>query len=137
MQMNVTFPGGARVDAAFRGFEVHTDQPEKAGGESSAPAPFDLFLASLATCAGYYALRFCQSRDLDTDGLALDLQTERDPETKRLAKIRLDLQLPPGFPEKYRPAIVRAMDQCAVKKALEDPPSFEVRAELAEAATVA
>lgn len=126
MQMHVTFPGGARVDARFRGFEVKTDQPERAGGTGSAPAPFDLFLASLATCAGYYAQQFCDSRGLGTDGLALTLEAERDPETRRLT-IRLDLELPEGFPEKYRPAIVRAMDQCAVKKVIDDPPVFEVR----------
>lgn len=132
MKMHVTFPGGARVDAGFRGFEVHTDQPEKSGGEGSAPAPFDLFLASLGTCAGYYALRFCQNRDLDTEDLELTLETVRDPETRRLSTLLLDLRLPEGFPEKYRPAIVRAMNQCAVKKVLEDPPELEVRAEVAE-----
>lgn len=136
MHMHVTFPGGARVDAGFGGFEVPTDQPEKAGGQGSAPAPFDLFLASLATCAGYYALRFCQGRELDTEGLELDLVAQRDPETKDLT-IHLDLQLPEGFPDKYRPAIVRAMDQCAVKKALENPPAFEVRTTAAEPAPVA
>lgn len=136
MKMQVTFPGGARVDAGFQGFEVHTDQPEKSGGEGSAPAPFDLFLASLGTCAGYYALRFCQSRDLDTEGLELTLETVRDPATRRLSTLRLDLRLPEDFPEKYRSAIARAMDQCAVKKVLEDPPAFEVRTEVAEPAAV-
>jgi putative redox protein len=135
MKMQITFPGGAAVDAGFRGFTVRTDQLPKAGGEGSAPAPFDLFLVSLGTCAGYYALRFLQSRNLDTEGLELSLETERDSETKRLAKIHLDLRLPEGFPEKYRAAIVRAMDQCAVKKVLDDPPDFVVRTEVPELAT--
>lgn len=136
MKMDIQFPGGARVDAAFRGFTVRTDQPVKAGGEGLAPAPFDLFLASLATCAGYYAVRFLQSRDLSTEGLALRLETERDPESKRLTTIHLDLELPEGFPEKYHGAILRAMDQCAVKKVLDDPPEFEVRAHPREPALV-
>ena len=64
MMMDITFPGGVRVDAHFNGFNVATDQPERNGGENKAPAPFDLFLASLGTCAGFFALRFCQKRNL-------------------------------------------------------------------------
>lgn len=134
MKMDITFPGGAGVDAHFRGFAVPTDQPVKGGGLGSAPAPFDLFLASLGTCAGYYALRFLQGRELSTEGLKMSLETVRDPETRRLTRIRMDVELPEGFPEKYRKAILRAMDQCAVKKTMEDPPVFEVRAEIPEPA---
>ena len=132
MKMDITFPGGAGVDAHFRGFTVRTDQPVKGGGLGSAPAPFDLFLASLGTCAGYYAVRFLQSRDLSTEGLRMSLEPVRDPETRRLTTIRMDVELPGDFPDKYEKAIVRAMDQCAVKKVMVDPPDFEVRAEISE-----
>lgn len=136
MKMDITFPGGVGVDAHFRGFTVRTDQPVKGGGLGSAPAPFDLFLTSLGTCAGLYALRFLQSRDLSTEGLTMRLETVRDPETHRLTKIRMDVELPEGFPERYKQAIVRAMDQCAVKKVMDDPPDFEVRVEIPEGALV-
>lgn len=134
MKMDITFPGGAGVDAQFRGFTVRTDQPVKGGGSDSAPAPFDLFLTSLGTCAGYYALRFLQSRDLSTEGLRMSLEPVRDPETRRLTTIRMDVELPEEFPDKYKKAILRAMDRCAVKKAMEDPPDFEVRAGIPELA---
>jgi ribosomal protein S12 methylthiotransferase accessory factor len=124
--MEITFPGGVRVNAQYGGFDIATDQPEKNGGENSAPAPFDLFLVSLGTCAGFYALRFCQQRELTTDGMRLSLTTQRNPETKRLDRIEITLNLPDGFPEKYRGAIIRATDQCAVKKVLVDPPEIEL-----------
>jgi len=124
--MDITFPGGTRVNAQYGGFDVATDQPEKNGGENSAPSPFDLFLVSLGTCAGFFALRFCQQRELTTDGMRLSLTTERNPETKRLDRIEITLNLPDGFPEKYREAIIRATDQCAVKKVLVDPPAIEL-----------
>lgn len=124
--MEITFPGGVRVNAQHKGFEIATDQPEKNGGENSAPSPFDLFLVSLGTCAGFFALRFCQQRDLPTEGLRLSLSAEHNPETKRLDRVEITLNLPDGFPAKYRPAILRATDQCAVKKALDDPPKIEL-----------
>jgi ribosomal protein S12 methylthiotransferase accessory factor len=43
-------------------------------------------------------------------------------------KILLDIQLPPDFPEKYRAAVIRSADQCAVKKHFEQPPQFEINA---------
>lgn len=124
--MEITFPGGVRVNAQHKGFEIATDQPEQNGGENSAPSPFDLFLVSLGTCAGFFALRFCQQRDLPTEGMRLSLAAEHNPETKRLDRIEITLNLPDGFPAKYRPAIIRATDQCAVKKALDDPPEIEL-----------
>lgn len=127
MKMEITFPGGAKVEAGFRGHRLLTDQPVKAGGEDAGPQPFDTFLASIGTCAGFYALRFCQQRDIDTTDLGLTLETVRDPETKRLAEINLHLALPREFPQKYEKAIVRAMDQCAVKKAIVDPPAIETK----------
>jgi len=123
--LEVTFPGGVRVDVGYRGHVVSTDQPAPLG-ENTALSPFDLFLASIATCAGFYALRFCQERNISTEGLSLSMWMERDPEKKRLRKIGISLTVPQGFPEKYESAIVRAMDQCAVKKAIADPPEFEV-----------
>ena len=123
--MEITFPGGVQVNAQFNGFEIATDQPEKNGGQNSAPSPFDFFLASLGTCAGFFALRFCQQRELSTDGLRLQLTTKHNADTKRLDRVEITMQLPKDFPEKYRSAIIRATDQCAVKKALLDPPEIE------------
>ena len=125
MNIAVSFPGGVAVDAHVGGHVVRTDQPTPHGGGTAA-APFDLFLASIATCMGFYALRFCQERGIATEGLGLSLETVRDVEKKRLATIKVALALPPGFPEKYHGAIVRAVDQCAVKKHMVEPPAFEL-----------
>ncbi len=124
--MEITFPGGVQVSARYKEFELTTDQPETNGGQNSAPSPFDLFLASLGTCAGFFALRFCQQRELPTTGMRLELNSERNAETRRLDRVVITLHLPDGFPEKYRSAIVRATDQCTVKKALLDPPEIEL-----------
>lgn len=128
MEMKITFPGGVAVDAEFQGFTVHTDQTLENGGRDSGPQPFDLFLASIGTCAGFYALRFCQQRALDTTGLGVTLVTAKEPGASRLSTIRVEIQLPAGFPDKYRDAIVRAADQCAVKRHILEPPAFEVTA---------
>jgi ribosomal protein S12 methylthiotransferase accessory factor len=126
MQIEVDFPGGARVDAHFDGFSIHTDQTVRDGGDSSAPSPFDLFLASTAACAGYYVLRFCQQRQIPTDQLRLTQRLELDAATGHVVRLLIELHLPPGFPEKYTAAVIRAAEQCTVKKHLEHPPEFAI-----------
>lgn len=124
--INVTFPGGSLVTANFGKFEVATDQPIEDGGNDSAPEPYMLFLSSIVTCAGFYVIRFCQQRKLPTEGLSMTLDIERNPEQRRLEKVKLAIQLPEGFPEKYKKAVIRAAGMCSVKKAITDPPEFEV-----------
>jgi ribosomal protein S12 methylthiotransferase accessory factor len=124
-EMIVSFPGGKRVDASFGGFKVETDQSEKNGGAGAAPEPFELFLASLATCAGIYVLSFCQNRNIPTDGVRLVQQLERDAEGKILT-ITIRIEVPPAFPEKYHEALVRVAAKCAVKKTIESPPKFAI-----------
>ena len=126
MEMEITFPGGARVDADFNGLTIKTDQPVQGGGTGSAPTPFATFLASIGTCAGIYVLGFCRQRGLPTEGLKLVQRMETDRATGMVGKISLDIQLPPGFPDKYKAAVIKSAEQCAVKKHLEHPPVFEV-----------
>ena len=125
--MSIHLAGGKRVDASFDGFEVATDQAVDSGGNGSAPEPFDLFLASLATCAGVYILGFCQRRAIPHDGVRLVQTWERDDTTGRITTIRIRIEVPAGFPEKYHAALVRAANQCAVKKTIENPPEFDVQ----------
>jgi len=88
--IRVSFPGGKRVDAHYDGRTVHTDQSVKNGGEGSAPEPFDLFFVSMATCVGIYVLEFCEARDLNTEGLSVELLSDFDPEEKRFPKIGIN-----------------------------------------------
>ncbi len=125
MEIVVDFPGGARVDAHFGDFTVRTDQPFPSG-EGSAPTPFATFLASIGTCAGIYVLGFCRQRGIPTEGLHLTERLEVDRSTGMVTKVLLDIQVPPSFPAKYKDAVIRSAEQCAVKKHFEHPPKFEI-----------
>jgi len=125
MEMEVYFPGNQKVHARYKGFVVETDQPTGGGGDNTAPSPFDLFLISIGTCAGFFALSFLQKRDIPTEGAGLVLRSERDPESHLVTNISLEIRLPAGFPEKYRDAVIRTVEQCTVKRHLDHPPAFE------------
>lgn len=124
--LNIRFPGGLKVDVEYKGFVVRTDQPVHQGGENTAPSPFDYFLVSIAACAGFYAAAFCRERNIPTEGLHVAMTTERGAESKMVEKVTITVDLPAGFPDKYRTAIVRAIDHCAVKAHILRPPRFEI-----------
>lgn len=134
--IKITFPGNKKVNAEFDGYTVATDQRPQDGGDGSAPAPFEIFLSSIGTCAGIYVLGFCQSRNLPTDGLEINQNIIWDPIKQKIGTIQLDIKVPESFPEKYRDALVRAANMCAVKKTMENPPSFDVFTSVNEAVSV-
>jgi len=114
--VEVAFPGGKQVDARVVGHHIPTDQAPESGGQGLAPEPFQLFLASIATCAGIYAKSFCDERGLAAPrGLDLDLARGEDGVIDRL---ELVLHVGADFPPKYDRAVTRAMSLCAVKKQL-------------------
>lgn len=126
MELEVLFREDKQVEARFEGFSVMADQPKSEGGAGQAPWPFAAFLASIATCAAFYAQGFCQAREIDQTGMKLLMRTFSDAEGKRLERVEMELKLPEGFPEKYEKAIVRVANQCAVKKAILNPPEFDL-----------
>lgn len=128
--MKITFPGGKRVDAFYKGFHIETDQPIYQGGEGSAPAPFDLFMVSIGTCSGIYVLSFCQNRNIPTEDISLTMRSERNPETKRIERIFIDIHLSAEFPEKYKNAVIKSVNGCSVKIHMQHAPVFEVRAHI-------
>jgi len=124
----VRFPGGKRVTAESKGYCIETDQSEAHGGTGAAPSPFDLFLASLATCSGYYVLAFCEKRGIPTEDISLTVSTTRDESGKHVDRIEVAVRLPDVFPDKYIAACVAAAGQCAVKRHLADPPEVVLTA---------
>ncbi len=125
-EIKVTFPGGLRADAEYKGFVVKTDQPVQHGGDGTALAPFDLFLVSIAACAGFYTVAFCREREIPTEKAGVVMRMEKDPQSKLIGKITLEVRLPSDFPEKYKKAIVKAVDTCTVKLNVMNAPAFEV-----------
>ena len=126
MEMVIDFPGGARVDAHFGPYTIPTDQPPAGGGHGSAPTPFATFLSTIGTCAGIYVLGFCRQRGISAEGIRLVQRMRTDPMTRLVSDVEVMIELPSDFPAKYADAVVRAAEQCAVKKHFEHPPAIRV-----------
>lgn len=126
MEFEVTFQGKKQVIAHIGEHNILTDQPVFGGGDNQGPAPFSLFLASIGTCAGIYVKSFCDQRGIPSAGIKIVQKHDFNPITHMVDNLQLEIQLPADFPEKYKDAIIKAADQCAVKKHLHTPPRMSV-----------
>jgi putative redox protein len=124
--MEITFDGGKVVTAHSHGHIIKTDQPLISGGQNTAPSPFELFLASIGTCAGIYVKSFCDNRKIPTENIKIIQTSEYDEETGLPVNIKLDIKLPPDFPERYKEAVISVAELCKVKKTIAAQPVFEV-----------
>jgi len=123
--MEITFDGGKVVTAHTHGHSIRTDQPLDNGGDDTAPAPFDLYLASIGTCAGIYVKSFCDNRKIPTDKIKIIQKTEFSKETGLPVSLTIDIQLPADFPEKYKASVISVAELCKVKKSINNPPVFK------------
>jgi len=124
--MEITFDGGKVVTAHTHGHVIRTDQPAEHGGGNSAPAPYDLFLASIGTCAGIYIKSFCDNRKIPAEGIKIIQSYEWNKETGLPVDIKLDIKLPADFPDKYKASLINVAELCKVKKTIANPPKFEI-----------
>ncbi len=124
--MEIYLGKNQKIEAYHKGFVIRTDQPLKAGGDNEHPSPFDLFLASIGTCAGLYVKSFCRQRKISDSDIRLILKTQRNSSTGMIKSIDITISLPPGFPAKYKDAVIKAAQQCTVKKHIFEPPEFNI-----------
>jgi putative redox protein len=124
MNMKIKLEDNKKVDAHFDGFTVKTDQSVKVGGDGSAPAPYDYFLASIGTCTGIYIKGYCDTRGISSDGIEIEQGLVYDSVQRKIGQITLDIKLPDDFPEEHKETILRVAKSCAVKKTIENPPEF-------------
>lgn len=124
--MEITFEGGKVVSAHSGGHSIRTDQPLDNGGGNTAPAPFELYLASIGTCAGIYVKSFCDNRGIPAEGIKIVQKHEWNQETGLPVNIKLDIKVPADFPEKYKASLIHVAELCKVKKSIANPPKFEI-----------
>jgi putative redox protein len=124
--MEIIFEGGKVVTALYNGHTIKTDQPLDNGGGDTAPAPFELFMASIGTCAGIYVKSFCDRRNIPTDNIRIFQDVVYNNETHLPVNVTIDIKLPADFPEKYKAAVISSAELCAVKRSIFNPPAFRI-----------
>ncbi|MDB5792100.1 MAG: protein involved in RimO-mediated beta-methylthiolation of ribosomal protein YcaO [Massilia sp.] len=126
MEIKVNFLDNLRLEAKFDDFTVVADQPIRYKGDGSAPGPFDYFLASSALCAAYFVKLYCVTRNIPTDNIRLSQNNIVDPGNRYQQTFKIQIELPADISAKDRQGILRSIDRCTVKKAVQAGPEFVI-----------
>jgi putative redox protein len=126
MKMEVDLQQGFLFKAVCGGQEVFTDQRAAEGGTDKAMTPAELFVASLGTCIGVYAVRFCKRHNLPTEGMKvfLDWTVVKDP--WRIGSIKTELHYPHPIAEEMKKGMLRMAEACFVHETILHPPQIVV-----------
>jgi len=126
MEIKVNFLDKLRLEAKFDDFTLVADQPIRYKGDGSAPGPFDYFLASSALCAAYFLKLYCDTRHISTENIRLSQNNIVDPGNRYQQVFKIQVELPADMSDKDRQGILRSIERCTVKKAIQAGPEFVI-----------
>lgn len=135
MEVTVRHLHGVKFEAAARGHRVICDQPAENHGDNSGMTPPEFLLASLGTCAGYYAAEYLRTRNLPTEGMEVHVTAEKAAAPARLASFRIEVTVP-QLEERHEAGILRAVKACLVHNTLLHAPAIEIALETRVPATI-
>jgi len=124
MEITVRHLGDVKFEAETRGHRVICDQPPANGGGDAGMTPPEFLLASLGTCAGFYAAQYLRTRSLQTGGLEITVSAEKATQPARLGSFRIDV-FAPGLDPQHEEGLLRAVKACLIHHTLEHTPTIE------------
>ena len=125
MEAIIRYLDGVRFEAESRGHVVRCDQPPENGGEDQGMTPPEFLLASLGTCAGFYAAQYLRARSLPAAGLTVKVEAEKAAQPARLGSFKIEVAAPVEE-ERHREGILRAVKNCLIHNTLLHPPAIEI-----------
>jgi uncharacterized OsmC-like protein len=135
MEVTANYLGGSKFEVAARGHRMICDQPVDNGGSDEGMSPPEFLLASLGTCAAYYATQYLKTRGLPAGDLKVRVSAEKALQPTRLASFQIDVAAP-GLDERHQAGILRAVRACLIHNTLLGGPSIEVLVNAEELAPV-
>ncbi|HEY3439917.1 MAG TPA: OsmC family protein [Paludibaculum sp.] len=126
MELTVNYLGDVQFEAETRGHKIVCDQPLDSGGADEGMTPPEFLLASLATCAGFYAVQYLNARKLPSEGLKVVVTAQKVPNPARLDQFVLTIETPTELSEKDAEGVRRSAEKCLVKNTMLMPPSISL-----------
>ena len=133
MEVSAHYLGDTKFEVVARGHRVVCDQPIENGGADEGMSPPEFLLASLATCAGYYAAQYLTTRGLPAEDLKVRVTAEKAAQPARLASFEIEVTIH-GLDERHQTGVLRAVKACLIHNTLLGGPSIEITVNAGELA---
>jgi uncharacterized OsmC-like protein len=132
MEVKVSHLDHVKFSVQSRSHTILCDQPEENGGEDSGMTPPEFLLASLGSCAAYYAAEYLKTRKLSDSGVEVTVTADKLKQPARLGNFQLRVECPVALSELQTEGLMRSVKNCLVHNTLLSPP--EIKIELAVSA---
>jgi uncharacterized OsmC-like protein len=126
MEVKVTHLDQVKFSIQSRSHAILCDQPAENGGEDSGMTPPELLLASLGSCAAFYAVQYLKTRNLAESGVEVSVTSEKLKSPARLGNFRIQVSCPVPLTEEHTEGLMRSVKHCLVHNTLLSPPEIAI-----------
>ena len=134
MEVKVTHLDQVKFAIQTRNPSVLCDQPADNGGEDTGMTPPELFLASLGSCAAFYAVQYLKTRKLADTGVEVSVTAEKLKQPTRLGNFRIHVSCPVPLTPDQHEGLMRSVHHCLIHATLLSPPQIQIDLQVPEPA---
>ena len=136
MEVTVKHLDQVKFSIQARSHSIVCDQPADNGGQDTGMTPPEFLLASLGSCAAFYAVQYLKTRSLAESGVEVTVTAEKLKQPARLGKFRIHVVCPVALTEEQTEGLMRAVHHCLVHNTLLTPPEIKIELAIKEAAVI-
>ena len=126
MEILVEYLGAAQFEITARKHKIVSDQPLENGGDDEGMTPPELLLASLGSCAAYYAVDYLKRNNLPKDAVNVRVTAEKVKGPFRLDNFKIEVDVAEDLKPEQLTGIHEAVRRCLIHNTLLHPPNMEV-----------
>ena len=126
MEVRVSQLEGVKFAIQARSHTVLCDQPTENQGTDAGMTPPELLLASLGSCAAYYAAEYLRTRNLSNSGVNVSVTAEKLLKPARLSNFAVRVETPVPLTAEQDEAMMRSVHQCLVHNTLLSTPEIRI-----------
>lgn len=134
MEVKITHLDQVKFAIHSRSHSIICDQPAENGGTDSGMTPPEFLLASLGSCAAFYAVQYLRTRNLDDRGVEVTVTAEKLKQPARIGDFRIQVSCPVILTEEQEQGVMRSVHHCLVHNTLLNPPEINIKLSVGEAA---
>jgi len=136
MEVKITHLDQVRFNIQAGSHSIVCDQPADNGGEDSGMTPPELMLASLGSCAAFYAVQYLKTRNLAQTGVEVTVTAEKLKQPARLGNFKIQVVFPVSLTEEQTEGLMRSVHHCLIHNTLLSPPEISIELSTREPATL-
>jgi uncharacterized OsmC-like protein len=126
MEVKISHLDHVKFSIQSRTHTILCDQPAENGGEDTGMTPPELLLASLGSCAAFYAAQYLKIHGLAESGVEVSVTAEKLKQPARLGNFKIRVASPVSLTEEQREGMMRAVHHCLVHNTLLSPPEIAI-----------